>query len=184
MLRPHRFSSVENRLAPGVDGQVARQPVFDLVVPAHAPVADGSYDLQLRVEGHHPHLEAHLVVALAGAAVGHGIGAVLARRLHHVASDERRAQGGGQRVLLLVHRSGLEAGEQELLHQRLPPVHDDGLRRADGQRPLPDRLEVDHAQVGGQRNHDVGAILFLEPRHRHRGVQPAAVGEHNSVVRH
>ena len=41
--------------------------------------------------------------------------------------------------------------------------------------------EVNHAQVNGQR-YDVCAVLFLEPRHGYRGVQPAAVGENDSVV--
>ena len=167
----------------GVDGQVAGQPVLDFVVPAHSPVANGSDDLQAGIEGHHAHLKPHLVVAFAGAAVGHGVGAVLTRRLHHVSRNQRTAQRRCQRVLLLVHRPRLEAGVEELVHQRLPSVHDDGLDRPDGQRPLAGRFQIDHAQVNGECD-NVSAVLLLEPRHRHRGIQPAAVGEHDSVVRH
>ena len=138
---------------------------------------------QVGVKGGDADLDAHLVVALAGAAVGHGVGPFSMGRLHQVTGDERASQGGGQGVLVFIDRTGLESREQEVPHQGIPPVHGKGLRRPHLQRPLPDGLQVHHAQVDGQGNH-VGVIVLLEPGNGNRCVQPAAVGEDDFVFSH
>ena len=82
------------------------------------------------------HLEAHLVVALAGAAVGDGVGAVLAGRRDEVLHDDRPRQRRHQRVAALVQRVGLQRGGEEVVGELLAGVDDDRLDRAGGERPL------------------------------------------------
>ncbi len=169
--------------AVGVDGQVARLAVFDLFIPAHAPVTYGSDDLDVRPQRGDADLQPDLVVALAGAAVGDGVGVVLPRRLHQVTGDQRPSQGRGQRILFLVDRPGLKGREQELVHQGFPAIDGQGFHGADLQRPLADGLQVHHAQVNGQGDY-VGVVLLLQPRDRHGGVQSTAVGQHDFWLCH
>ena len=72
----------------GVDGQVALLTVLDLVFPAHSPIACGSDDFDVRPQRGDADLQPDLVVTLAGATVGDGVGAVLPRRLHQAAGDK------------------------------------------------------------------------------------------------
>ena len=52
--------------------------------------------------------ETDLVVALAGATVGDGVGAELVGGAHEVLGDQRTGDGGDQRVDAFVHGVGLE----------------------------------------------------------------------------
>ena len=64
--------------------------------------------------------------------MGDGVGAGLAGGLGEAAGDQGAAEGGGEGVLFLVYGSGLQAGEQEFVDQRLAPVDDEGFDGADG----------------------------------------------------
>src|SRR5258708_36950596 len=91
--------------------------VLDLVLAVHAPLADRRHDLELGRESGRGHVEAHLVVALAGTPVGDALGPLLARDLYEERRDQRAADGGRQRVLLLVHGAGLQRGPHEVLEE-------------------------------------------------------------------
>ena len=166
-----------------VDRQTARLTVFDLVIPAHAPIAYGSNYIDVRAQSCDAHFQADLVVAFAGAAVGDGISVVLPGRRDQIPGDERASQGRGQRVLLLVDRPGLQGREQEFVDQRVPAVDRECLDCADTQRPLADGLQVHHSQVDGQGDY-VCVVLLLQPRDRHCGVQSPAVSQHDLWFRH
>ena len=84
-------------------------------------------------------LEAHLVVALAGAAVGDGVGAVLAGRGDQVLDDHRPRQRRHQRVPALVEGVGPERRAAEVAGELLAAVDDDGLDGAGGRAPGPAR---------------------------------------------
>ena len=124
-----------------------------------------------------------MVVALAGATVGHGVGVILPRDLHQISSNEGPAQSGRQRVLLLINRPGLQAGDEEFIDQRLFAVDGHRVGRADGEGPLANGFQVDHPQVRSQRDY-ISAILFLEPRDGHSGIQTTAISEDDSVLCH
>ena len=96
--------------------------------------------MRLEVRGERPrgHLEAHLVVALAGAAVGDGVGAVLAGGGHQVLDDDRSRQRRDQRVLVLVEGVGPQRGTAVVAGELLPAVDHERLDRAGGHRPLAD----------------------------------------------
>jgi len=75
-------------------------------------------------------VEADLVVALAGAAVGDRVGALAPRHLHQQLGDERARQRGRERIRALVHRICLEVRPDEVADEPLARVDDVGPRRA------------------------------------------------------
>ena len=150
---------------------------FDLLRTAHLPVADRGHHLKLGSQGCGGDVEAHLVVALAGAAVGDRRGALVAGHVDQDLGDQRSGQGGGQRVGALVHRRGGQAGEAELLDEEAARVDRVGGQRAGAQGAVGDRLDVLRlADVGGAGDHLVAEPL-LQPADRDRGVETAGIGE-------
>ena len=169
--RPHRGRHLD--AVPG--------GVLDLVVAVHAPLADRCDHLEVWREGGRGHVESHLVVALAGAAVRDGGRTLAARHLDHHRRDQRAAERGRERVFLLVHGTGLQRGPHEELEEGRPSVRDIGRRRADFQCARLDRVEVLLlTQVDGERDH-VPAEIF-QPPDRHRRVEAARVGEHELLL--
>jgi hypothetical protein len=69
-------------------------------------------------------LEAHLVVALAGRAMGDGIGPGLARDLDLALGDERPGDGGAQEIAALIEGIGAEHGEDEVADEFLAQILD------------------------------------------------------------
>ena len=116
--------------------------VLDLLGAAHVPVAHRRHHLELGSQGGGGDVEADLVVALAGAAVGDRLGALVAGDVDEDLGDERPRQGGGQRVGSLVEGAGGEAGEAELLDEELARVDGIGGEGAGAQRPVGDRVDV------------------------------------------
>ena len=150
------------------DGHVVRLGVGQRVLPrADVPLAPGGDDLQQGVQGLDRQLKAHLVVALAGAAVGHGVGPLLFGDLDHVLGGDRPGEGGAQQVLSLVDGAGLHRGEGVLGQKLLAQVHDVGLAGAAGQGLFlqPHQLLVTLAQVGREGDH-LAAIVLLAARAR------------------
>jgi hypothetical protein len=136
--------------------------------------------------GARPHLEAHLVIALAGAPVGHGGGAVAAGLGHQVAHDHRTRQGGDQRVLALVAGVGLPGPARRSPRPsrlgrrppRPPPRRRPG-RAADG-------VPILAAALGGLPDVDrdgdhLDALVLDQPTDGHRRIEATAVGQHHSL---
>ena len=145
---------------------------------------------QLRTGRHHlevggqragGHLEAHLVVALAGAAVGHRVGPVAAGHLDQVAHDDRARQGRHQRVAVLVEGVGPQGRAHEVAGELLAAVDHDGVDGPGGQRPGLQGLPVAAlADVAGHGD-DLDAQLLDHPAHGDGRVEAAAVGQHDSL---
>ncbi len=166
----------------GGDRQVLGLGEGDGLVPGHRVVADRGDALEAGGEGVDAHLEADLVVALAGAAVGDGAGAVLLGGGDQVLDDDRPREGGDQRVLALVQRVGLERREAVLVGELLPGVGDLGLHRTAVQRPLADGVQVlaALADVHGDGD-DLGAGLLGDPPDADGRVQAARVGKYDAL---
>ena len=109
MARPQRFSSIEYGLfLVTLIGMSCFAAYSMRVVAGEAPHPHRREHVEVGRERAHRHLEAHLVVALAGAAVRDGVGAELAGREHEVRGDDRARQRGDERVLALVERVGVD----------------------------------------------------------------------------
>ena len=129
------------------------------------------------------HLEADLVVALAGGAVGDVGGALGVRDLDLALGDARARHGGAEQVAALVQGVGLDALEdvvrQELRAQVLA-VERVRARHARLLADLLDRAVVQHVvlrQVGDVRDHLEAALLGQEGQLR-GGVKATAVRQH------
>src|SRR6202022_662568 len=110
--------------------------------------------LERGVERPYGHVKADLVVPLAGRAVANPGRTLSGRDLDEQLGDQRAPKGGGQGVLPLVERAGLQRRPAEPLDEGLTSVEHVGAHRSRGQGPLPDRLEVWLAtEVDRQRDH-------------------------------
>jgi hypothetical protein len=105
-------------------------------------------------------VEPNLVVALAGAAVGHGVGALAPGDLDEELGDERPGQGRGQRIGALVEGARLEVGPDERGQESLTGVDHIRSRRTGRHRPPFDAIaERATADVDRER-YDLDAELL------------------------
>src|SRR5581483_9464517 len=165
------------------DGDAVVGGVPDLLLAAPAPLAHGRDDLQVGGQRAHRDVEAHLVVALAGAAVRHGGRTLLPRVVHEDLGDERPRQRGGERIGVAVDGARLQRGEDEVAHEQVFGVHHVGRGGARAQRLLADRREVALvADVGGHGD-NVHVVVLVQPGDGDRGVQAARVGKYDFLHR-
>ncbi len=152
-----------------LDGRLAARQCPPRVAPRRE-------DRQVRRQRHVGQLEPDLVVALAGGAVGDGVGAVRPRHLDLVLGDERPRDARAQQVLALVHRPGLEHRPEVIGDELLAQVLDEDLAGAAPAGLLDDAVEFAGAlpQVGHER-HDLAAVRLPQPRQDDRGIQAARV---------
>ena len=144
--------------------------------PGVAPRGD---DLQLGREAGGGQLEADLVVAFAGGAVGHGLGLFLRGDLDHALGDERPGDAGAQEILALVDRAGLDHREDEVARELLLQVGDVALGRAGAFGLGFQALEFLLLADVGAEGDDLGVILFLEPGEDDGGIESARISENN-----
>ena len=145
------------------------------------PFAPGRHDADIGLQGVVGDLEADLVVALAGGAVGDGVGAGLARNLDLLLGDQRARDRGAQQVLALIDRVGAEHREDVVADKLLAHVFDEGVLRLDAERDGLGPRGLDLlalAQVGGE-GHDLCAQLGLQPLDDSGAVEPARVGQND-----
>ena len=167
-------------------GGLDRQALFlgegDGLVAGQGEVADRGDALQVRAEGLDADLEADLVVALAGAAVGHGGGAEFAGGLDQVLDDHRAGDRGDQRVVALVEGVGLQRGHAVLVGELVARVGHVGLDGAAAQGALADRLQRFAALSDVDRHgDDLGAGGFADPADGYGSIQATGVGQHNTL---
>src|SRR5262249_48215844 len=126
-----------------LDGNIVLLDVGEELRPrAELPLAPGRDDLHIGLEMESAELEADLVVALAGRAVGDGVGAEVLGRLHEPLDDAGPSQRGAEQVLALVDGGGAERGPHEIGDEGLAAVLDDDLARAGAERLLAREVEV------------------------------------------
>ena len=158
--------------------------VLERLGPGHAPFAHRGDDLEVRVERLEGDVEADLIVALAGAAVGDRLGAFLVGHIDHQLGDERPAQGGGERILAFVDRAGHQRRPDEQIDEQVAGVDGDGVDRPGLEGLLLDLLDVlALAQVAGEGD-DVQVVFLADPWHHDGGVEAAAVGQHDFLTSH
>ena len=131
-------------------------------------------------------LEADLVVALAGGAVGHRVGAGQFSDLDLALGDQGPGDRGAEQVYALVERVGAEHRIHVIADEDLAQVLDEDLGRAQLLGLGPRRLDLlALADVGGKGD-DRAAVALGEPLQNDRGIEATRVGEHDFLhrVRH
>ena len=147
------------------------------------PFAPRRDDLDVGLERIGRELEAHLVVALAGRAVGDRVGADLAGDLDEALGDQRPGDRGAEQILALVLRVGAEHREDVVADEFLAQVLDEDVLGLDAEqlRLAPRRLElVALAEIGGEGD-DFAAVGRLQPLENDRSVEAARIGEHDAL---
>ena len=137
--------------------------VFYRLLAGHAPFAGGRDDFHLRREGVNAYLEPHLVVALAGAAVGDGGRAFSHRYIHQQLGHKRPCQRRRQRVLPFIKRIGLQRREDKILNKIFLGVDNFGFNRADFERLLFNGGEIFFIANVNRHGNNIDIIFFLEP---------------------
>ena len=143
------------------------------------PLAPGRDDLDVGLQRVGAELEAHLVVALAGRAMGDGVGADLARDFDQALGDQRPRDRSAEQILPLVERVGAEHREDVVAHEFLAHVLDEDVLRLDAEQLglAPRRLQLlALAEVGGEGD-DLAAVGRLQPFQDDGGVEAAGIGE-------
>ena len=122
----------------------------------------------------------HLVVALAGAAVADGVGALGLGDLDNPLGDDGPREGSAQQVALFIDRPGLEGREDEIVYKLLLEVFDIEFGGTACFRPLlqPFQLGV-LADVAGDADDLAVIVMLLQPRDDDRGIEAAGVGKYD-----
>src|SRR5688572_20920233 len=143
-----------------------------ILTAPYVPFAPGCNDREVRSERRVSELEAHLIVAFAGATMRQRIRANAACYLYLAARDERSPHGRPEEVLATIDRAGAERRPDEALDELLPEILDVAFVSARCERlclyslkliPLPD--------VGGDADDARPAVMLLEPRDDDGGVE-------------
>ena len=157
-----------------------RLGVVDLFLSGlDGPLSPGSDDLHAGRQGLDRQFEADLVVALAGAAVADGVGALFQGDLGQLNADQGTGKGGTHEIILILG-AGLDGGEDVILHKLTGQVQHVQLGGAglDGLFLQPFQL-VGLAHVAGDGD-DLGIIVvFLQPGDDDGRIQTAGIGEND-----
>ena len=146
------------------------------------PLAPGHDDLQLGRQGLIGVLEAHLIVALAGAAVSHGGRTFAQSHFDLVLGDDRTRQRSSQQILVLVNRARLNGRKDVVGQKLLPQIFDDDFDSARRVGFLHDCIDVVAlANVGNEGNH-VAVIVFFQPRNDDGRIQPTRISKYNFLT--
>ena len=155
--------------------------VVDLLLAAlDVPQPPGGDDGHVGGEGLHGQLKAHLIVALAGAAVGDGVRALRLGDLHQALGDDRAGHGGAQQVGVFILRAHLHAGNDHVLDELLVQILHIQLGGAGLEGLLLQAVQLAHlAHVAGDRDDLAALVVFLQPGNDDGGVQSTGIGEYD-----
>ena len=124
-------------------------------------------------------LEADLIVALAGGAMGDRVGADLVCDLDQPFGDQRPRDRGAEQICALVQRIGAKHRKNVVGNEGLAQVLDVDRCRPHQLGLGARRLELlALAEVGGEGHH-LAAVAVLQPAQDHRGVEPPGIGQHH-----
>tara|TARA_R110002020_G_scaffold25127_21_gene81849 strand:- start:1437 stop:2375 length:939 start_codon:yes stop_codon:yes gene_type:complete len=143
------------------------------------PVPPRRDHLDVRVQGIGGQLEADLVVALAGGAMGDRVGAGLAGDLDEALGDQRPRDRGAQQIGAFVDGVGPEHREHEVAAELLAHVLDVDFLDARPLGLLAGRGQLlALAEIGGEGD-DLRPEFGLQPLQDDRRVEAAGIGEHD-----
>ncbi|EKD59526.1 MAG: hypothetical protein ACD_54C01300G0002 [uncultured bacterium] len=143
------------------------------------PFAPRRDHLDGRVQGVGAKFKPHLIVALAGCTMRHGISAGFFRDPHQMFGDQRARNRGAQQIQAFIQRIGTEHREDEILHEFFAHIDDVDILFLDAQQfgLGAGRLQFFALpQIGGEGD-NLAAIFGLQPFQDDRGIKPAGIGE-------
>ena len=154
--------------------------VVDLLVTGFdIPLTPGSNDLHVGSKVLDGQLETDLIVALAGAAVGDGVGTFGNGDLGQLLADHGTGKSGAQQILLIlgVH---LQAGDDDIVHHLVGQVGHDQLACAGLQGLFLQTVQlIGLPHIAGHGN-DLGiVVVLLQPGDNDGCIQTAGVGQHD-----
>ena len=176
------MASTENGASPCLSlapGSGAARQIQEVGARLERPVAPRRDDLDVGVERIGGKLEADLVVALAGGAVGDRVGAGFPGDLDQMLGDQRPGDRGAEQIGALIDGVGAEHREDEIADELLAHIHDADVLDAEHLGLLARRLQFAAlAEIGGE-GHDFRAEFGLQPFQDDGGVETAGIGEHD-----
>ena len=163
-----------------LQGDVVSLGVVDLLIAAlQIPLTPGSDDGHVGAEGLEGQLETDLVIALAGAAVADGVGALGDGDVSQGLGNAGTGEGGAQQVILILGAE-LQGGEDVVLHEVLLQVQDVQLGSAGLLGLLFQAVQLGAlTHVAGNGDDLTVVVVFLQPGDDDGGIQAARVGQHN-----
>ena len=148
---------------------------------AQVPLPPGRYHMNAGLQRVGAELKAHLVVTLAGGAVGDGIRAGFVGNLDQALGNQGPGDGGTEQVFTLVNGVGAKHGEDKIAHELLAQVFNVDFANTHGLGLGARGLQLlALADISGEGNH-LAAVVLLQPAGDHRGIETAGVGQHHFV---
>jgi hypothetical protein len=170
------LASVENGASPRLSLAIG---IWFCSAKARSAPGRDNFDVGLeRVIGE---LETYLVIALAGRAMGDGVGADFLRDLDLFFGDQRPRDRSAEQILALVERVGPEHRKHVVADEFLAQILDKDVLRLDAER---ERLGARRRKLFalaeiGREGDNLAAIGRLQPFQNDRGVEPAGIGQHD-----
>ena len=167
-------------LAVDAQGHVVCLGIVDLLVTGlDAPLTPGGDDRHVRGEVLDRQLEPDLVVALAGAAVDDGVGALLQGDLHKTLGDAGARVAGAEQIIL-INGARLHAGDDIVIHIFIRQIEHVQLGRAGLQSLLLEAFQlVRLADVAGYRDNLTVVVILLQPGDDDGSIQAAGIRQND-----
>ncbi len=159
--------------------------VHQLFAGQQVPLTPWGDDLDARLERVGTQLETHLVVALAGSAMGNGVCAGFVGDFDEALGDQRAGDGSTQQVLTFVDGVGAEHREHEITHEFFAQVVDVDLFNTHCLSLGAGRFDLFAlTQVSGESHH-FAVVGILQPLENHRSIKAAGIRQYDLFyVRH
>ena len=167
-------------LAADAQGDVVGLGVVDLLVAAlDVPLAPGGDDGHIGGEGLEGQLKADLVVALAGAAVADGVGALLDGDVGQGLGDAGPGKRSAQQIVLVLGAE-LQGGEDVIFDKVLFQVQHIQLGRAGLFGLFFQAVQLGALAHVARHGDDLAVVVvFFQPGDDDGGIQPTGIGQHD-----
>ena len=154
--------------------------VVDFLVPGlDIPLPPGSDDLHIGSKPLDGQLKPNLVVALAGGAVGNGVGTFSQSDFCQLLADDRPGEGGAQQVSFILS-AHLHGRNDDLVHHFVHQIGNDQLAGTGGDGLSFQTFQlVSLTDVAGHGDDFGIVVVLLQPGDDNGCIQSAGVGQNN-----
>ena len=181
---PQVLIDAENALLRRLHFDSVLRGVIDLLAPRPAPFPDRGDHLQVRSQRLHRHVEPHLIVPFAGAAMRHSHRTAFLGHFHHPQRNQRSSQRRCQRILPFVQGSRHQRRPDEVIDEHIPAILDHRIDRPRLQSLRLDRLQFSSLPQIARVRHHVQVVLLSNPLDRDGSIQTTAVRQNDFIPCH